>query len=184
MKIQKTNFTTNQTIAQSPNNTKKEESWLSKNAQLLGGIALGVVAIAVIYKLGQSASASAEQPKWVPLTDADKAPVADFDPVDYVSNPKTSPFDTKFINVLLNSDTIKIDFTTLFNFCINNKVKAFALKDSFAEDAAPSVQGCAEHAFSALSYIPPKGGDLTSNHGFNDYFPDLTQIDGQWVKKA
>lgn len=185
---QRSNYSRNseQTPKTNSTNTKKEESWLSKNAQLLGGIALGVIAVAVIYKLGQSATTSTnpQEPKWKPLTDADKAPVASFDPVDYVSNPQTSRFNTEITDILLNSPEKKADLTTLFNFCVNNKLTASS--DGTAVDLNKT---CAEQAFKALPYdhttCPESGrypGGVRS--GFHEYFPTLCYVDNQWVQRA
>lgn len=180
---QRSNYSRNseQTPKTNSTNTKKEENWLSKNAQLLGGIALGVIAVAVIYKLGQSATTSTnpQEPKWKPLTDADKAPVASFDPVDYVSNPYSSPFEPEIKDTLL-TDTGKKDLTTLFNFCVNNKIESYAIKDSFKNNPTSSLEGCAERAFRALIFKP----EIISEEGLQQYFPTLTKIDGQWVQRA
>lgn len=112
-------------------NEQKKETWFSKNAPLLCGVTVGVIALAVIWKLGQS-----KEQIWLPLKDSDRAEVQ-FSLVEHCQ----TKYAKEISDNLLGSSFTK--FTTLFSYCVNNKMEE-------------THEQCADRAANASVYATPE----------------------------
>jgi hypothetical protein len=124
-------------------NEQKKETWFSKNAPLLCGVTVGVIALAVIWKWGQS-----KEQTWQPLTDKDTTPV-DFDWNEHL-----------YVNGLPKlSQPLATTFNNIFYFCVNHK-----LENTHAE--------CANRALNAKLFADSPSEIAELEESAQEYFFD------------
>ncbi len=161
--------TTQNTSTQSTENTKKETSWLSKNIHFVCGAALLAISLPILWKLGAAAqSTSPQQHSWIPLTEAEQAPVKDFDLEGHVTDPSKNDVYAFVIHHMNSNKNFLTDLKTLFQFCVNTNPGKISDKTL--------LMYCAnESAASLIAYPKFLPGFL---------FQELRFQDGNWLKKV